>query len=202
MAKNNYYHFSAQNKRKVASAFPHGGGLIIASDLIPELDDADELPFELDIVMVTSGKDGLIISSDISSFDTVWLDYQPNGLAWPLFSERLRTIVVQSLTGKEGVSWIKATVNGHGERRFYYIPRFEKKLDVLDHEQTKYVKGTDLVIIPHFSLLKVSEYSVFHVPTAQNRWKITSGLYINEKLKQMIIKEKLTGVDFEQARAS
>ena len=196
---NNFYFFSGKNASKVASAFaPEDTKL--AYKLISELDNVNEMPFEFRLIKLTIGKNGLVRSTDLSSLKEIWLDYQPNSLAWALFSYKLKTIITNHLTGKEGVNWLTAKINGNGEQRTYYIPRFERMLDVLDTEKTIYNEETGSVIIPHFSLEKVQNYSIFHTPAAHGLWKITSGLYVNETLKKAIQKEKLTGVSFEKTQ--
>lgn len=95
---NNYYLLSGKNNPKVASAFaPEGTKL--AHELITELDDANELPFKLNLVKLTVGKNGLIKSNDLSDLKEIWLDYQPNSLAWPLMSEKLKGVIENNLTG-------------------------------------------------------------------------------------------------------
>lgn len=77
-------------------------------------------------------------------------------------------------------------------------PRFSRKLDVLDENRTTYADGTDFIVMPVFSLDKISEYSLFHNPG--DFWQITLGMYINEDLMNAMKKEKLTGVGFSRAR--
>lgn len=194
---NNFYFFSGKNTPKVASAFAPENTKPMY-ELISELDNVKEMPFEFKLVKLTVGKNGLIKSNDLSDLKSIWLDYQPNNKVGPLFSYKLKTIITNHLTGKEGVNWLTAKINGNGEQRTYYIPRFERMLDVLDTEKTIYNEETGSVIIPHFSLEKVQNYSIFHTPAAHGLWKITSGLYVNETLKKAIQKEKLTGVSFEK----
>ena len=193
----NYYLLIGKNNPKVASAFaPEGTKL--AHELITELDGVNGLPFKLDLVKLTVGRSGLKESKDLSDLKRIWLDYQPNSLAWPLMSKELKAIIETNLTGNEGIDWISAIIETSNDQRTYFIPRFSKLLDVLDTQKTMFVQGTDRIIRPVFSLSKVDKYSVFHQPSAHNLWKITSGLYVNETLKKAIQKEKLTGFDFEK----
>ena len=196
---NNYYYLGPTNPPLVASAFaPEGTKLDY--QLIPDLIGQSELPFNLQLIKLSFGNTGLIKNSDLSGIHEIWLDYQPNSLAWPLMSSKLKSIIELNLTGNEGIDWIFAIVKGNNEVRTYYIPRFGKRLDVLDLQKTKFVPGTDQVMIPFFSLKKISELSVFHQPLSGDLWKITSGIYVNEKIKKQIQKEKLTGMTFEKVR--
>lgn len=197
---NNYYLLSWNQHRQVASALAPKGTKL-DHELIFELEGANELFFELELVKLTVEKNGIAQSNDLSDLDVIWLDYLPNSLAWPLMSKKMKTIVANNLTGREGINWISAKVNGAGERLTYYIPRFENMLNVLDEQKTMFVKGTDVIIKPVFSLSKVASYNMFMATTVGygNLWKITSGLYVSEELKKAMQKENLTGIDFEKA---
>jgi hypothetical protein len=201
MTTDNYYFLTIKDYPEVASAFAPDDTKL-AHELIPELVDADKLPFELRLVKLSVGKNELIKSNDLSGLDKTWLDLQPNSLAWHLMSEKLMNLIKNNLTGKEYLDWIPATINNGDEKRIYYIPRFERKLDVLDEKNTMYVKGTDHIIRPHFSLKKIKDLAFFHTPDSYNLWKIPTGLYINETLRKGIIKEKLVGIGFEKVRVS
>lgn len=197
----NYYLLSGKNKLQVAMAVAPKD-VKLAQDLIIQLEGYSELPFELNLVRSTSGKNGLVESEDLTHLKEVWLDYQPNSLAWPLMSEKLKIIIEKRLTGNEKVDWITAVINGKGEQRKYYIPRFNKMLDVLDMQKTIFVQGTDHIIKPVFSLSKISSYGIFSKPLSDNLWKITPGIYVNEEVKKAIQNEKLKGVDFEKTSAA
>jgi hypothetical protein len=198
---NDFYLLSRESKKEVASAFaPEPTKL--DHELISDLEDTSELPFELQLVKLIANKNGFVRTDDLNGLRTTWLDYQPNSLAWPLMSNKLKEIVSENLTGDEGINWILVKVNGPDESRNYYIPRFERMLDVLDIENTLFARNTDSIIRPHFSLNKVNQLSIFHCPGSNNLWKITSGLYVNFLLKRTIQKNRLTGMIFERARAT
>lgn len=115
-------------------------------------------------------------------------------------STKLKSIIELNLTGNEGVDWISAILKGNNEVKTYYIPRFSKLLDVFDMQKTKFVPGTDHVIMPFFSLTNVAQLGISHQTLPGNLWKITSRIYVNEKIKKGIEKEKLTGITFEKVR--
>jgi hypothetical protein len=69
-----YYLFCGKNQRKVASAFAPKEKRI-AHELIPELEDVNEIPFEFELVKLTVGKDGLIKSYDLSDLEEIWQDF-------------------------------------------------------------------------------------------------------------------------------
>jgi hypothetical protein len=193
----NYHLLCGKNSSKVASAFaPEGTKL--AHDLIPVLKNTNQLPFELNLVKLAVGENGLLDSNDLSDLKEIWLDYQPNSLAWPLMSERLKSVIEANLTGNEQIDWIECKVKNGIEKRIYFIPRFNKMLDVLDMQKTMFVQGSDHIIRPVFASSKISAYSIFSKPSSHDLWKITSGLYVSDALKKAILREKLTGVAFEK----
>jgi len=197
-----YFLLSWKNgKEPLASAYAPKGTKL-AQDLISELNGINKLPFELSLVKLDVGKNGLIESNDLSSLKEIWLDYQPNSLAWPLMSEKLKSVIDANLIGNEQIDWIECKVKNGSEERTYFILRFNKMLDVLDMQKTMFVQGTDHIIRPVFASSKISAYSIFSKPSSHDLWKITSGLYVSDGLKKAIQKAKLTGMDFEKTSVS
>lgn len=197
-----YYSLSwKEGKDPLASALAPNGSKA-DHELIQILNGKNELPFKLNLVKLDVGKNGLIESNDLSDLKEIWLDYQPNSLAWPIMSERLKSVIEANLTGNEQIDWIECKIKNGSEERTYFMLRFNKMLDVLDMQKTMFIQGTDHVIRPVFASSKISAYSIFSAPSSYELWKITSGLYVNETLKKSIRKNKLTGLDFEKTSIS
>ncbi len=194
----NYFLFSCKNaKGNIASAFtPRGTKL--AQDLISDLEGINDLPFDLSLVKLSIDNNGIVESDDLENIKEIWLDYQPNNLFGPLFSEKLKLVIENNLTGKEKLDWISCNVKGNNENKNYFIPRFNKILDVLDLNKTLFVQGTNHIIKPVFSFSKIKDINIFSKPDSYNLWKISSALYVSEKLKNAIQKEKFSGIDFEK----
>jgi hypothetical protein len=197
----NYYFLSWKHSPELASAI-YAIEDQVAYELIPELNGKNDLPFEFQLKRVKETKDGVITDENLSVLNEVWLDYQPNSLAWPLMSERLKSIIEVNLTGNEQIDWIECKVQNRSEERTYYILRFNKMLDVLDMQKTMFVQGTDHIIRPVFASSKICSYSIFSKPSSHDLWKITSGLYVSDALKKSIQKAKLSGMDFEKTSVS
>lgn len=195
----NYYLLCGEHKSIGTIAFApdstNGG-----AELIRELDGIYEMPFEFSLKKVSTGANDLIYSNDFTDLKELFQDYQPNSLAWPMMSVKLKDIFFQNLTASEGVNWITCIVNADELKKNYYILRFSQQFDVLDIERTMFVPGTDLVIRPSFSLNKIQKYSFFTKPSSHDLWKITPALYVNESLKESIQNAKLTGISFEKVR--
>ena len=198
----NYFFLSWKDRPGVpiASAFPEQKTKL-GHELIPELEGKSEFPFVLELRKVSDGKNGIIVSNDLADVNEIWKDYQPNSLAWPLVSYKLKNVIEKNLIGNEAIDWISCRIKNSGEERTYYILRFNKILDVLDVEKTMFVKGTNVIIKACFDLSKIRLFNIFTEPASNNLWKITSTIYVSEVLKKAIQREKITGVDFEKIAA-
>lgn len=186
-----YFLVSAKSVRGPASSAFAPEGTKLAHDLESDIKDLTELPFDLDIVKLTVGSKGIVKSGDLTGIKDIWLDYQPNSLAWPLFSEKLKKVIEDHLTGNEGLTWVSAKINANGEKRNYFIPLFGKSLDVLDMQNTSFIPGTDDVMMPVFSLPKIQNFSVFPMADKNQQSLITSEIFINKHIKNAILKAKL-----------
>ena len=93
---------------------------------------------------------------------------------------------------------MKLNIESREESREYFVPRFEKPLDVLDMEKSTFGVYGDSVAIPVFSRRKIENYSMFAIPFVF--WQITSSICVKEDLKKEIKKHKFTGVNFETYR--
>jgi len=192
-----YYFLSWKHKSQVASAIYE----IEDQDsyaLLLALEGKQSLPFNFNLKRIKEVKDDIIVDDNLDELDEIWLDYQPNDFLWPLMSEKLKSVVQKNLTGNENVDWVDCKVRKGNEERIYYILRFNKVLDVLNIDETKFVNGTDYIIRPVFSFSKIKDYTVFVKPSFEDLWRIPSALYISEKLKKEIQKMKLTGLDFSK----
>lgn len=168
--------------------------------LIDELEGKQSMPFNFVLKRLTEERNGLLINDNLDGLQNIWDDYLPNELAWPFMSERLKSLVESCLSGKEGLDWIEVIVIYKTERRKYFIPRFSKKLDTLDPLNTRYVHGTDQILVPCFSSKKIESYHIFHGESIGNLWKISPLLYVSERIKGAIKKEKLIGLSFEKVK--
>lgn len=173
---------------------------LLSFELIPELENKNQLPFDFTIKKVTETKKGIVISENLNDLSDIWDDYLPNNTGVPLMSLKLKAIIDNNVTEKEFIDWITCRVFGNNLSKEYYILRFNKPLDVLDLEKTKFIEGTDIVINPCFSNSKVMGLNVFTIPTSDNLFKINLMIFVNHKIKEEIEKQKLTGIEFGNVR--
>ncbi len=186
-----------RHSNNVASACaPEGVGL--AHELIGNVVKSGKVPFGFTLKALTVERGGIHYSNDFSLVKTVWTDYLPNSLAWPLFSEKLKLLVEENLTGKEAVKWIPCNVCCEGECREYYIPLFTKELDVLDEERCFY-SDSGCLIKPAFSSQKIQDYGIFPKPAKNGLWHITTAIYVSEKTRNEIKRAKMPEICFEPA---
>jgi hypothetical protein len=169
--------------------------------LIGSLEGKNELPFEMRL-KYSFVKKVLEFTDDLSQAENLWPDYMANQLGYIMISERFKNIIESELTGNEGIDWITAKIHANEECRTYYILRFNKILDVLDMEHSRFM-GRDPsipsnVVVPCFSLAKVSQYSVFNMPHAFDHWKIPGGIFVCNNIKKAAKKANLTGVGFSE----
>lgn len=194
----NYYCLRWNDGSEVASAFYEDGSQL-DHEMIPQLEGKNQMPLDFKLVRVKETRNGLIIDDNLTALKKVWLDYQPNSLAWPLMSEKLKNIIGANLTGNEQIDWITCNIRNGDEVRLYYIIRFNKKMDVYDMKKTVFMDETkEDVIKPVFSYSKIKYYSVFPRPSFYDFWKIPTSFYVDEDIKKRIQKEKLTGIKLEK----
>jgi hypothetical protein len=197
---NEYFFLTGKNNEETAFAYSETDSSL-SQELIPLIKTKTDFPFKMRLKKVYLSNGVLHVSDDLNHLKYLWVDYQPNNLSWPMMSEKMKNVISPYLTGKEGIVWIRVEVFAEKEKREYYIPRFQQKLDVLNEAKTIYVKGTSHVVKPVFSMEKIRNYAMFH-KSQKYYWEITSGLYVNNSLKNALKKEKLTGIDFNKTSVS
>lgn len=156
------------------------------------------LPVNFVLKRLSVDENGLNVSSNLTGIQNLWPDNLNNDMAWPLFSERLKSIIATTLTGKEQLKWLVCSVVLNEESRKYYLPIFHSKFDILDETRCIY-DDYGCIIKYVYSSLKVQPYSIFPEPDYNNWWEISPVLYVSEVLKKAIQKAKLTGLVMEKA---
>lgn len=116
------------------------------------MENREDVPFSLELreVFIASK----LIVGEVSD---VFYDYQPNSLAWPIMSERMKSIIASHLTGSECVEWKSIIINGKGISKKYYIPMFTRKLDTLNISESVYVPVSGIVLKPCFDKEKTKK---------------------------------------------
>ena len=172
----------------------------LAHELIPILDGKKDFNGEFYFKKITVGKNGLLYEES-EELASVWQDYTPNEFAWPIVSEKFRNILMDNTSEIDGIDFIKIFVAHFNETKPYYILRFNKLNDVIDVANTLYVKDTNHIIRPCFKEAAFDNIQIATEPRDHNLWKITSGIFISEKLKKALIRNKIESIEFTKRKS-
>lgn len=186
----NYYWISI-NDEKVSTVAYAPQGTPSSYELIPKMADNNTLPFPLRLYEV-SVNDKL----EKGAISDTYYDYQPNSLAWPLMSKRMASIIASHLTGLENIEWREVMVEGCTSSRKYYVPLFTTELDTLNVTESVFVPSSRIVLKPCFKMEKVEKYAMFH--GYGKFWQITSQIYVNEEIKQVLDDMNLEELSFSK----
>lgn len=188
-----YYWISICNER-VSSVAYAPKGTPLSHHLYGQLGQETNFPISLELHKVTERGNCLSIGDICDEF----YDYQPNSLAWPIMSNKMKSIIDSKLTGLEHVEWKEIYINGKLDKKKYYIPMFTKELDTLNKEETVYVPSSGIVLKPCFSKEKTVGLSIFH--GGGNFWKITTQIYVNEDIKKELGKAGIKELCFSKVK--
>ena len=188
----NYYWISI-NKDKVSTVAYAPEGTPVPHNLIDVMENREDVPFPLVLreVFIASK----LIVGEVSD---VFYDYQPNSLAWPIMSERMKSIIASHLTGSEYIEWKSIIINGKGISKKYYIPMFTRKLDTLNISESVYVPVSGIVLKPCFDKEKTKNLSVIHSPNLF--WQISTQIYVNEEIKRDLINSGIKELCFSRVK--
>lgn len=188
----NYYWMSINNNRVSTIAYAPSG-IPVSHELIAEIVSRKSLSFSLKL-------------HDVAVFDKLekgelsdnFYDYQPNSLAWPIMSEKMRSIIEQHLTGLEQIKWKEVTIDGCTRSKLYYIPVFTSKLDTLNIAESIIIPSSGIVLKPCFNREKVEKFAMFH---GYNKfWNVTTQVYINEEIKKDLQNSSLKEISFSRVK--
>jgi hypothetical protein len=159
-----------------------------------------EAPFLFTVHHVLETKHGLVRDDNFPKEIEIWPDYMPNQFAWPLFSEKAKDIILNNISDKDQITWILAKVEFEKVVKPYYILQFNKALNLLNIDKTKFVQGTNAIIQPVFSKELLSDLTIFYRPATNDLWRITSSIYVSENLKKKLTLNKCTNIQFISAK--
>ncbi len=185
-----YYWMSVKNGAVDSVAYAPKG-TPVAHRLLSQIDSWTTVPFHLELHSVRISSH-LVVGDTCDSF----FDYQPNSLAWPVLSRKIRIIIESNLTGQEGLEWKEITIKGRTQTTQYYIPTFTKKLDTLDVNHSVFAASSGMLIKGCFDHSKIGKYAVFHRPGLF--WRITQ-LYVCEMIKKEITEAGAPEICFSEA---
>ncbi|MBE6351290.1 MAG: hypothetical protein E7062_11190 [Spirochaetaceae bacterium] len=157
-----------------------------------------KFPLNLELAKSIITSNGIKYENNLQNLKTIWFDIQYNEFAYNMFSEKLKNCIEANKTENDIFDWIKVDIQGVTDCNTFYIPFFSKLPDVLDEKNTKYSGSS--VIIPCFASEKIANFGIF--PIKKTNWQIPTALYVSEKMKLAIQKEKFNNVKFEKVKTS
>lgn len=186
MKKNIYYFRESESYEK------DGYGYAESSDAVdsvwiyqgtPLKEDEEDKTWETPVFMMEYGK---------------FADYLDNDCGWCLCSEKLKNILEPYIDNAFKVLWLPVNVRGDETMITYYAllietPLFQK--EVVDYEKSKKLKDGE-VYLPHFVYSKIKNFSLFVVD------EYPSYVFVSNEIKQILENEKITGIGFQNRKAS
>ncbi len=155
-------------------------------------------PCNLVLVQRLITKNGITNSNNVPEKE--FCDYQYNQFAYYLLSERLKNCIEENKGSKDFFSWINVSVSSETETRNYYVPIFESIPDVLDSKLTTRVPASNAILVPCFASEKLEGHNFF--PIESSFGVLPRGIYVSEKLKKELQKQKFDNIKFEKAKCS
>jgi hypothetical protein len=122
-------------------------------------------------------------------------DYLNCDISWPLFSAELKNIVSNFAQNKEELQWLEVQVKKNEECSTYFIPHLIVKPDLLNPKMSFFGPG-NLLIKPVFDKQKIGSRDIFSL--LKRRYTI----YVSQRLRKEIERNKLCGYHFEKTRVS
>lgn len=195
-----YYCSGAEPKSKMAASAFLSYSSIQSNENITEftrqvIENLKNVELKFELVNIIKGKNGISVNKDISKIETLWYDYTLNQFAWPMFSKKMKDIIVEYLRQYQKTEWIKCEVKAAEECRDYYIPVYLFEDKVLDENKTSYVDGTDLIIVPVFKSDLIKELDFF---TLSHKNDLDPVFYVSDILKINFEKAGITGLYYDK----
>lgn len=196
------YSLSAKEMSSGYAKLPDDVEFPLDRKIIDKISVTGEMPYEFTLKRVSFSKGDCLLTDDVEKEKYIWTDCQMGDFL--LFSQKLKDIISNHLTGNERFKWVSCKVHYREEVRIYYTPVFTEKVDVWNMEYTVFSEWTDSenfdVLKPVFSQRKIESLGLFCGGYSRfSFWKKPIIVYIKEDTKKEIVKAKLLGVELSQS---
>ena len=172
-------------------------------ELYSMVDKDNTFLYTLTLKKIRATKKGIEYSDDISQFSDPWLDMIMNDFSIPLFSKNLKNYIDKNIKDIDYQRWINIEISGNNCVRTYYVPKFIKKLDVLNIEKCTLNEEDGSIIVPCFSYAKIQKYVLFQEFDGEEyQWRVPSSVIISDETRRKLIENKFTGIMYEKIRTS
>ena len=123
-------------------------------------------------------------------------DYIADDLGVPLFSEQVRNIIDELMTGEEGVEWYEVPVVQSRNQYHYFAPKFTRTLDVLNEDSSLYGVNKSILIKAVLSTEKIKEYSIVPIVGSSEAFFFPTRIAISDRVKKALEKARVSGISF------
>ena len=122
--------------------------------------------------------------------------YIADDLGVPLFSEQVRNIIDELMTGEEGVEWYEVPVVQSRNQYRYFAPKFTRTLDVLNEDSSLYGVNKSILIKAVLSTEKVKKYSIVPIVGSSEAFFFPTRIAISDTVKRALKKARVSGISF------
>ena len=122
--------------------------------------------------------------------------YIADDLGVPLFSEQVRNIIDELMTGEEGIEWYEVPVVQSRNQYHYFAPKFTRTLDVLNEDSSLYGVNKSILIKAVLSTEKVKKYSIVPIVGSSEAFFFPTRIAISDTVKRALKKARVSGISF------
>ena len=115
-------------------------------------------------------------------------DYIADDLGIPLFSEQVRNIIDELMTGEEGIEWCEVPVVQSRNQYRYFAPKFTRTLDILNEDNSLYGVNKSILIKAVLSTEKIKKYSIVPIVGSSEAFFFPTRIAISDKSQKGIEK--------------
>ena len=123
-------------------------------------------------------------------------DYIADDLGVPLFSEQVRNIIDELMTGEEGIEWYEVPVVQSRNQYRYFAPKFTRTLDVLNEDSSLYGVNKSILIKAVLSTEKIKKYSIVPIVGSSEAFFFPTRIAISDRVKKALKKARMSGISF------
>ena len=127
-------------------------------------------------------------------------DYIADDLGVPLFSEQVRNIIDELMTGEEGIEWYEVSVVQSRNQYRYFAPKFTRTLDILNEDSSLYGVNKSILIKAVLSAEKIKRYSIVPIVGSSEAFFFPTRIAISDRVKKALKKARVSGISFSPIR--
>ena len=122
--------------------------------------------------------------------------YIADDLGVPLFSEQVRNIIDELMTGEEGIEWYEVPVVQSRNQYRYFAPKFTRTFDILNEDRSLYGVNKSILIKAVLSTEKIKEYSIVPIVGSSEAFFFPTRIAISDTVKRALKKARVSGISF------